>query len=178
MAHSVHREIEILLPKLTAFARYLTKDAADADDLVQASVERALRKVNQFTPGTNLKAWLFTIMRNVHINEIRSRARRGTTTDAMDCEELFPVAASQDSRLEVRDFLRAYEGLADTHQKIIDLVGIDGHSYQEAAVMLNVPVGTVRSRLSRARAHLSSILDPVHDDIAAVAEVPAPAALQ
>jgi len=160
MAHSIHREIETLLPRLTSFARYLTKDPCDADDLVQASVERALRKAHQFTPGTNLKAWLFTIMRNVHINEIRRRARRGPTTDAMDCEELFSVAASQDIGLEVRDFMRAFDDLAVSHKKVIDLVGIQGHSYHEAAILLNVPVGTVRSRLSRARAHLNKRLDP------------------
>lgn len=159
MAHSIQHEIELLLPRLTTYARYLTKDPCDADDLVQATVERALRKLSQFTPGTNLKAWLFTIMRNVHINEIRRYARRGTATDAMDCEELFPVAPNQDSRLEFRDFARAYGQLAEAHQRVIDLIGVEGHSYHEAATMLDVPVGTVRSRLSRARAHLSERLD-------------------
>jgi RNA polymerase sigma-70 factor (ECF subfamily) len=159
MAHSIHREIESVLPKLTSFARYLTKDLCEADDLVQSSVERALRKSHQFTPGTNLKAWLFTIMRNMHINEMRRRARRGTATDAMECEELFPIAANQEDRLEVRDFMRAYDGLVETHKSVIDLVGIQGHSYQETAVMLGIPVGTVRSRLSRARATLSAELD-------------------
>jgi RNA polymerase sigma-70 factor, ECF subfamily len=155
MAHSIHREIEDLLPRLLTFARYLTKNPADADDLVQASVERALRRIDQFTPGTNLKAWLFTIMRNLHINEIRRLARRGTPADASECEDLFPVAACQEDRLELRDFMRAYATLPDVHKRVIDLVAVDGWSYQEAADMLKVPVGTIRSRLSRARTQLS-----------------------
>ena len=159
MGHSVNREIEVLLSRLNSFARYLTRDQSDADDLVQASVERALRKLHQFTPGTNLKAWLCTIMRNVHINEIRRRARWGIALDAADCEQLFPVAASQDGRLELCDFVRAYGNLPAVHKRVIDLVGIEGYTYQEAAIMLQVPVGTVRSRLSRARNHLSEQLD-------------------
>jgi len=159
MAHSVHHKIEVLLPRLNSFARYLTRDPSDANDLVQASIELGLRKLHQFTPGTNLKAWLCTIMRNVHINEIRRRARWGIALDAADCEQLFPVAASQDGRLELCDFARAYGNLPAVHKRVINLVGIEGYTYQEAAIMLHVPVRTVRSRLSRARDHLSEQLD-------------------
>jgi RNA polymerase sigma-70 factor (ECF subfamily) len=77
------------------FARYLTKNPADADDLVQAGVERALCRIDQFTPGTNLKAWFFIIMRNLHINEIRRLARYGATMDVQDCAYLFPIAPCQ-----------------------------------------------------------------------------------
>jgi RNA polymerase sigma-70 factor (ECF subfamily) len=167
MAHSIHHEIEELLPRLVAFARYLTKNPADADDLVQSSVERALQRIDQFTPGTNLKAWLFTIMRNLYINEIRRLARRGTTADASECEDLFPVAACQDDRLVWRDFMRAYATLPDVHKRVIDLVAVDGWSYQEAADMLEVPVGTIRSRLSRARTHLSTYYDDAGDNVVA-----------
>jgi RNA polymerase sigma-70 factor (ECF subfamily) len=159
MAHSVHREIEVLLPRLRSFACYLTRDPSDADDLVQASIEMGLRKLNRFTPGTNLKAWLCTIMRNLHVNESRRRSRWGVTIDIKDYDEHFAVAASQDGALEMRDFVRAYGNLPAVHKRVIDLVGIEGYTYQEAAVMLHVPVGTVRSRLSRAREHLSEQLD-------------------
>ena len=158
MAYSFHREIESLMPRLSSFARFLTKNASDADDLVQDSVERALLKSSQFTPGTNLRAWMFTIMRNTHINEIRRRARRGVTTDAYDCEDLFPVAADQEDRIELRDVARAYDRLSDDHRKVIELAGIQGRSYREMSELLDVPVGTVRSRLSRARAQLTDMM--------------------
>ena len=158
MAHCIHREIETLLPRLSSFARFLTKNASDADDLVQDSVQRALLKSNQFTPGTNLRAWMFTIMRNTHINEIRRRARRGITTDAFACEDLFPVAAGQEERMQLHDLSRAFDRLSDDHRAVVEMAGIQGRSYQEMSDQLGVPVGTIRSRLSRARAQLSDMM--------------------
>jgi RNA polymerase sigma-70 factor (ECF subfamily) len=162
MANSVYREIETLLPNLKSFALRLTKDPNDADDLLQASAELALSKIHQYTPGTNLRAWLFTIMRNCHINEVRRRARRGVPADANECEELFPQAARQVDQMEVRDVVRACQTLSHDHREVIGLAGIEGRSYAEMSEILDVPVGTVRSRLSRARNNLA---DWMHSDM-------------
>jgi RNA polymerase sigma-70 factor (ECF subfamily) len=93
-------------------------------------------------------------MRNAHIDELRRRARRGVTADAYECEDLYPEAARQEDRIQLRDVERAYRTLSEDHRDVIALAGVDGRSYEETSDMLDVPVGTVRSRLSRARENL------------------------
>lgn len=159
MSNAITADITLQIPNLRAYARVMTRDSDRADDLVQTCLERALRSVNQFTVGTNLRAWLFTILRNAHINEIRRQAKWTGSVDSSVCEDLFPVAASQDKSLEMRDFKRAYSQLSSQDQEVLSLVGADGLSYQEAAERLAIPVGTVRSRLSRARNRLREIMD-------------------
>ncbi|MEZ5669164.1 MAG: sigma-70 family RNA polymerase sigma factor [Alphaproteobacteria bacterium] len=159
MSATLTVEIQALMPRLLAYARSMTRGGDNADDLVQTCLERALRNINQFKPGTNLRAWMFTILRNTHINEIRRRARWAGSMDCTECEDLFPVSATQESRVELRDFRRAFAKLSDQDRRVLTLVGAEGMSYQDAAEALSVPIGTVRSRLSRARNRLRELMD-------------------
>lgn len=148
--------IEAEIPHLRRFARYLARDVDRGDDLVQECLTRAIAKHASWTPGTNLRAWLFTILKNCHINDVR-RARR--TEEMPDEHPLLTVPANQDAHiglLEVRD---AYLRLSDEHREVLLLVAIEGLQYDEAAAILKVPVGTVRSRLSRARQALRGALE-------------------
>ncbi len=148
--------IEAEIPHLRRFARYLARDIDRGDDLVQECLTRAIAKNNTWTPGTNLRAWLFTILKNCHINDLR-RARRAD--EMPDEHPLLTVPANQDAHiglLEVRD---AYLRLSDEHREVLLLVAIEGLQYDEAAAVLDVPVGTVRSRLSRARQALRDALE-------------------
>jgi RNA polymerase sigma-70 factor (ECF subfamily) len=148
--------IEAEIPHLRRFARYLARDIDRGDDLVQECLTRAIAKNDTWTPGTNLRAWLFTILKNCHINDLR-RARRAE--EMPDEHPLLTVPANQDAHmglLEVRD---AYLRLSDEHREVLLLVAIEGLQYDEAAAILNVPVGTVRSRLSRARQALRESLE-------------------
>ena len=166
MASDVIAEIELLIPRLRAYARVMTKDHDRADDLVQTCLERALRSLNQFTVGTNLRAWLFTILRHAHINEVRRQAKWAGSLDSADCEDLFPVPAHQDGSIEFRDLSRAFRRLSQPDRSVLSLVGAEGMSYQDAADALDVPIGTVRSRLSRARTRLRVLMDTGIDDTA------------
>jgi RNA polymerase sigma-70 factor (ECF subfamily) len=148
--------IEAEIPHLRRFARYLARDIDRGDDLVQECLTRAIAKNDTWTPGTNLRAWLFTILKNCHINDVR-RARRAD--EMPDEHPLLTVQANQDAHiglLEVRD---AYLRLSDEHREVLLLVAIEGLQYDEAAAVLKVPVGTVRSRLSRARQALRDALE-------------------
>lgn len=170
MTDTTHREIEDLIPLLRSSARRMTRNHDNADDLVQTCLERALRCLDQYRPGTNLKAWMFTILRNAHINEIRRQARWTDSIDASECEDLFPVRGEQEVHLEFEDFRRAFGLLAERDQDVLSLVGGNGLSYQEAADELDVAVGTIRSRLSRARTRLTEMMEcppSAHSDGAA-----------
>ncbi|MEQ9815338.1 MAG: sigma-70 family RNA polymerase sigma factor [Azospirillaceae bacterium] len=155
----LYAQIEDLIPQLMAHARRITRNGDGAEDLVQTSLERGLRCLDQFRPGTNLRAWLFTILRNTHINEIRRAQRWQGSVDAGDCEHLFPVKANQDAHIELAELACALERLSDSDRRVLVMVGGRGLSYFEASAELDVAVGTVRSRLSRARAKLSVIMD-------------------
>jgi RNA polymerase sigma-70 factor, ECF subfamily len=144
---------------LRRYARRLTGNAVDAEDLVQDCLLRALTNWHRFEPGTNLRAWLFTVMRNLHINSFRRPAHQELP---LPPDELAQVAsarpANQEASVELTDFLRAFERLSPARQKTILMVGWDGMSYDQAALRLDVPTGTVRSRLSRARRELRAAL--------------------
>lgn len=159
MTSDVTGDIELLIPRLRAYARVVTKDYDLADDLVQTCLERALRCLNQFTVGTNLRAWLFTILRHAHINEIRRQAKWARALDASECENLLPVGASQEKSVEFRELHRAFARLSAPDRNVLALVVAEGMSYQDAAEVLAVPIGTVRSRLSRARNRLRILID-------------------
>jgi RNA polymerase sigma-70 factor (ECF subfamily) len=152
------RAIEAEIPRLRRYARYLVRDVDRADDLVQESLIRALDKLDSWTPGTNLRAWLFVILRNCHINEVRREQRSPIIGEAPLSEPELARAGSQEARvalLEVRDaFLR----LSEEHREVLLLVALEELRYEEAAVILDVPLGTVRSRLSRARQALRAAL--------------------
>ena len=145
-----------VLPHLRAFARSLTRRREQADDLVNDAVVRALSAAAQFQPGTNFKAWMFTILRNLYYNE----GRKNRATVSLDeAEALMPsVAPVQQATLEFCDFRRAFWQLGDDHREVLILVGASGLSYEEAAEVCGCAIGTIKSRVSRARAELMHLL--------------------
>jgi RNA polymerase sigma factor (sigma-70 family) len=140
-----------LIPRLRRYARALVGDRATADDLVQDTLERAWAKLHLYRRGTDLRAWLFTVMHNVHVNRVRSTR----VTDALD-DDMPELAqrAPQGDTLLVRDLERAIARLPDEQRSVLLLVTIEEMSYEEVAQTLAVPIGTVMSRLSRAREKL------------------------
>ena len=155
---SSHAEITALLPHLRAFARSLTTgDAHLADDLVQDTVLLALRSWHQFTPGTNLKAWLFQILRNRQRSLVmRGKAKAEVLTD--DMESRFSTPATQDSGLITTEFKRAFKRLSPTHREVLVMVGVHGLAYEEVAEVCGCELGTVKSRVFRARELLKAML--------------------
>ncbi|MGH6918456.1 MAG: sigma-70 family RNA polymerase sigma factor [Geminicoccaceae bacterium] len=151
--------IEREIPRLRRYARYLARDADRADDLVQECLTRAIAKVESWTPGTNLRAWLFVILRNCHINEVR-RGQRTSLIGELSCDyEVVPTPASQEAHISLLEVRDAYLNLSEEHREVLLLVAIEGLQYEEAAAILAIPVGTIRSRLSRARQALRDALD-------------------
>lgn len=143
------------IPRLRRYARALLRDVSRADDLVQDTLERALGKLGLFRAGSDLRAWLFTIMHNVHVNQVRSASQRAVTVEYQEAE-LGPATPDDGSTL--RDLAGALERLAPEHREVLVLVGVEQFSYEETARLLGVPIGTVMSRLSRARERLAAIL--------------------
>lgn len=146
-------EIVAHLPAMRAFALGLTRDAALADDLVQDAVVKAWTRFDSFTQGTNLRAWLFTILRNTFYSDRRKRRREVADVDGMQAARLAEKPA-HDGRLQMVDFLRAFAHLPDEQREALVLVGALGFSYEEAAEMCGVAVGTVKSRANRGRGRL------------------------
>lgn len=140
-----------LLPRLRRFAFGLARDPADADDLCQMTIERALRSRGQWLPGSRLDSWMYRIMRNIWIDETRARMRRGKTF--VDEEQGLAIGASggQEAMLELSDVDRALAKLPDEQREAVLLVMVEGYSYKEAAEIVGCPVGTLNSRLVRGR---------------------------
>ena len=148
------------LPHLRRFARALTGDAALADDLVQDCVERALNKSHLYDPTRPLRAWLYAVLRNLHVSGLRRDGRSTvvkTVDDLSDGEG--SVAPAQEERLSVTSIAEALDRLGPQHREVIVLVGLEEMSYHDVAIILGVPLGTVMSRLSRARQQLRNILE-------------------
>lgn len=156
-------EIEELIPAMRRFARGLTGREDVADDLVQDALAKAISKIDRFEEGTNLKAWLFRIVRNTQIDEVRKIQRRGVHLDVDDPEAVqLSVQGSQFSAVELTEFRRAFAKLSDQDKEVLLLIGMEGHSYEEVSGMIDVPIGTIKSRLSRARDRLrKAMLEPV-----------------
>lgn len=148
---SFRREIEALIPRLTRYARALTRDAGAAEDLVQDCLARALGKMHLWEEGTDLRAWLFTILHNQHVTLARRAARQRASVKSQSCDPTRSFAPDQTARLEIRDLERAIAKLPEEQRSVILLVGLEGMQYDEAASVVNLPVGTVRSRVSRGR---------------------------
>jgi RNA polymerase sigma-70 factor (ECF subfamily) len=146
----LHQEIGALLPRLTRYARALTHDFIAADDLVQESLSRALAKMHLWQRGTDLRAWLFTILHHQHISQIRRALRESVRTELRE-NEGSTLEPPQGKRLELRDLERALSRLPEEQRSAILLVGLGEMRYDEAASILNLPIGTVRSRVSRGR---------------------------
>jgi RNA polymerase sigma-70 factor (ECF subfamily) len=144
-----------LIPRLRRYARALAGDRATADDLVQDTLERAWSKLHLYRRGTDLRAWLFTVMHNVHVNRVR--AARPTDPLEEDMPEL-AQRASQGDALLVRDLDRAISRLPDEQRAVLLLVTLEEMSYDTVARTLEIPIGTVMSRLSRAREKLRAMM--------------------
>jgi RNA polymerase sigma-70 factor (ECF subfamily) len=172
----IHQGIEAEIPRLRRYARALARDIVAADDLVQDCLARALGKLHLWQEGTDLRAWLFTILHNQYVNQVRRAVREGTAVGLSETEPMLMRAPHQGKRLELRDLERAIAKLPEEQRSVILLVGLEGMRYEEVAEILDVPVGTVRSRLSRGRESLRRLMGIVPDR-AAEAIMAEPAAL-
>lgn len=150
--------LEPLIPALRRYAYALVRNHDAADDLVQDTLERALSRWSLRRSDGDLRAWLFTILRNLHVSTERQRQRRGPHLD-LDAAAPSGVAATQEMGLEMQDVLAALDQLPEEQKSLLLLVGVEDLSYDTAARVLGVPPGTVMSRLSRGRQRLRSILE-------------------
>jgi RNA polymerase sigma-70 factor (ECF subfamily) len=148
------------LPHLMRYARSLTRDADAANDLVQDTAGRALSRLHLFQAGTNMRAWLFTVMHNLHRQNMRSLARRPSPVPINEeVENRLTAVEDTDQRLALRDLDRALGDLPDEQRDVVLLIGLEDMSYQQTADVLGIPVGTVMSRLARARERLRRAVD-------------------
>ncbi|AEI92144.1 RNA polymerase sigma factor [Roseobacter litoralis] len=155
-------EIVEHIKTLRAFALSLTRNPALADDMVQDTVEKAWTNIDKFQPGTNMRAWLFTILRNTYYSNRRRAKREVADPEGVMVEKLAEKPA-HDGRLQMTDFRAAFSQLPDEQREVLLLVGASGFSYEEAADMCGVAIGTIKSRLNRGRANLSALMQ-LHDD--------------
>ena len=153
------RLLEGQIPRLRRYARALTRNIERADDLVQDTLVRALVKQNLWQAGTNLRAWLFMLMHNQNVNNLRRSIREGQMVDIEATTNVLAATTDPTASRQLYELDRALGQLAVEQRQTILLVGLEEFSYKEAAAILNVPVGTVRSRLSRGRDHLRRLLD-------------------
>jgi len=153
----IREQIIALLPRLRRFGRTLTRTAHDADDLVQITAERALTRLDQWKPDSRLESWLFGIMKNAWIDEVRSRGRRGRIFAPEEAGENIGdnAAEAQMHALTIQD---AMARLPDEQRLAVGLVLVEGLSYKEAAEVMEVPIGTLTSRLARGREALETML--------------------
>ena len=147
------------VPRLRRYAVALLADRARADDLVQDTLERALGRLHLWQSGTDMRRWLFTIMHNLHVNAVRRAIRRGSETTLEDAEDRLVQGPSQTDSVAVRDLGRALQSLPSEQAEVLILVALEGMAYREVAQVLDIPLGTVMSRLSRARQALRRYLD-------------------
>ncbi len=151
------------LPALRAFALSLTRNRASADDLVQDAIVKAWQNMDKFKPGTNLRAWLFTILRNLFYSSRRKSKREVQDSDGAMMATL-SEKPEHDGRLAMADFETAFAKLNDEQREALILVGASGFSYEEAADMCGVAMGTIKSRVNRGRARLVELLDLKEDE--------------
>ena len=152
---TIRMRMTAALPRLRRFALSLTGNAADADDLVQDTVERALRNLHKWKPDTKLESWMFRIAQNLWIDQMRARKVRAA--DPLENQDVaLDGARDAEAKLTFADTARALQRLPEEQRTVVALVLIEGIAYREAAEILNVPIGTVTSRLARAREALSA----------------------
>jgi len=157
----VRDELMEHVPRLRRYARALINNRDLADDLVQDTLERALGRAGMFQPGTDLRAWLFTIMHNVFANQARKASARAVHVAVDDDsvhESEFAVPSDQTRSLEMRDLDYALQRLPMEQREVVLLVGLEEMSYADVALALNIPIGTVMSRLSRGRERLRALM--------------------
>ena len=154
---SFHEQLLREIAPMRAFAVSLCGNVSTADDLVQDSLLKAWSNAASFKPGTNMRAWLFTILRNTYYSLYRKRVREVQDSDGIYAGRL-SVAPAQEAGIELSEFRRALAKLSDDHREVLIMVGGSGLSYEEAAQACGVAVGTVKSRVNRGRAKLAEIL--------------------
>lgn len=146
------------LPRLRRFAHSLARNGADADDLLQAAVERALNKRDQWEPGTRLDSWMYRLMRNLWIDTVRADTRRGETFVDPDAGAAVGADGGQEMAVELGNVGTAMQSLPPEQREAVALVVIEGYAYREAAEILDIPMGTLTSRLVRGREALMARL--------------------
>ena len=150
-------ELVSLLPQMKAFARSLCHDPVQADDLTQEAFVRAWRQRDKFMPGTNMRAWVFTIIRNLFFTEF-NRSRRVSQLDPKFAEDTLVAISNPTASLELADLRRAMQDLSFEHRQALNLVSISGLTYYEAALICHCAEGTMKSRISRAREALAALM--------------------
>ncbi len=154
------RLVEPLIPSLRRYARALLRDPVDADDLVQDCLERAVSRWHQRRSDGDARTWLYAILHNLAVSQMRRRAQRGAHVTVEDAPEAsLSVTPSQDEALRHRDLMAALDALPEEQRSVLLLVTVEGLSYAEAARVLVIPTGTVMSRLSRARDQMVQLMD-------------------
>lgn len=169
MPADVRRDLVALLPRLRRFAFSLSGSIEEADDIVQASCERALSRLHQFAPGTRLDSWMFRIIQNEWLGRLRLSGRRKYVSEAEIADSLSfdaRIPEQIEARKDLTVVFSEIEQLPPEQRVVLALVAIDGHSYQQAADLLDIPIGTVMSRLSRARIKLAAAIERSHQSSA------------
>lgn len=151
------------LPALRGFAMSLTRNRSLADDMMQDAIVKAWANIEKFEPGTNMKAWLFTILRNTYYTQHQKMKREVADVDGAFSDQL-SVKPDHDGRLHLRDFRTAFETLPVEQREALILVGAQGFSYEEAADTAGVAIGTIKSRVNRARQRLTELMGLDTDD--------------
>ena len=157
LTDSLRDDILAAVPNLRAFTISLSGNADRADDLVQETLLRAIANIDSFQPGSNLPAWLFTILRNLFRSEYRKRRREVEDTDGSYAETL-KTHPEQTSHVEFKEFSAALSKLPEDQREALILIGASGFSYEEAAEICGCAVGTIKSRVNRARTRLANLL--------------------
>lgn len=158
-----HREtiaaMKAEIPRLRRFARFMARDADYADDLVQECLTRAIANIGSWQAGTNLRAWLFVILKNVFRNDKRRQQHEIAYRSGLEANASLVAQADQHHHLVLSEVQEAFLRLTDDHREVLMLIAVEGLRYEEAAAILDISVGTVKSRLSRARTALRALLD-------------------
>ncbi|MCC1493868.1 RNA polymerase sigma factor [Cognatishimia sp. F0-27] len=170
MTNDPRDEIVEHLGSMRAFAMSLTRNSALADDMVQDALEKAWTNIEKFQPGTNMRAWLFTILRNTYYSHHRKRRREVEDKDG-DMSAGLAQKPDHDGRLQMRDFSQAFGTLPEEQREALVLVGAGGFSYEEAAETCGVAIGTIKSRVNRGRARLAELMDVSEESPMEVTEV-------
>ena len=158
------RLIATEIPRLRRYAWALTGDRTAADDLVQDCLERAWSRLHLWRRGSNLRAWLFTILHNIYVNDVRRRMRRPVVVPLADAAVSLAVPPTQDQGIEVANLAAALSRLSEDQRAAVLLVGLEDFSYREAAAALGIPAGTLMSRLHRGRERLRGLMSGAADE--------------
>ena len=157
MSNTFHDMLTDRLPRLRAYAIMLTRDRVAAEDLLQETALRALKAQSQFALGTNFTAWMYRILRNEYISSLRRSKRRPILLEDIP-EELLSRSGEQDDKVLTREIIQAMDNLQPSQREVLILICAGGLSYEEAAVSLDCSVGTIKSRLWRARRHMQAMV--------------------